>query len=152
MMNESYEIKNATNFVAGTVGVPGDRIFFLQAQSEEFILTLKVEKGQVQSLASLLAEILEDQAEAFEVPKVSEMIEPPNAAWTVGALAIGLNDLSPEVVVVAQELPDEDDAEPAEAHIHINFGQAKAFVDHALFLVEYGRDFGRQNGHKPIGE
>ena len=110
MMNESYEIKNATNFVAGTVGVPGDRIFFLQAQSEEFILTLKVEKGQVQSLASHLAEILEDQTEAFEVPKVSEMIEPPNAAWTVGALAIGLNDLSPEVVVVAQELPDEDDA------------------------------------------
>jgi hypothetical protein len=31
-------------------------------------------------------------------------------------------------------------------------GQAKAFVDQALFLMEYGRDFGRQNGHKPIGE
>ncbi|MEC7829164.1 MAG: DUF3090 family protein, partial [Actinomycetota bacterium] len=84
--------------------------------------------------------------------RVADMIEPPNAVWTVGALAIGLSDESGEIVVVAQELPDQDETDPSEAHIHISFEQAKAFVDHALFLIEYGRDFGRQNGHKRIGE
>ena len=80
------------------------------------------------------------------------MIETPNAVWTVGALAIAISDEPDQIVIVAQELPARDEVEPLEAHIYINFGQANAFVDHALFLIEYGRDFGRQNGHKRIGE
>ena len=151
-MTDNYQIKDPQNFVAGTVGAPGARIFYLQAHDENLVLTLKVEKGQVQSLASHLAEILEDTESPTSAVAISEMIEPPNAVWTVGALAIGLGEETEEVVVVAQELPDQEESEPSQAHIHISFDQAKAFVDHALFLIEYGRDFGRQNGHKPIGD
>jgi len=151
-MTENYEIKNPTNFVAGTVGAPGDRIFYLQAHDDNLVLTLKVEKGQVQSLASHLAGVLEDSGDPVSVVPVNEMLEPPNAVWTVGGLAIGLSEEPERIVVVAQELPDDEESEPSRAHLHISLGQAKAFVDHALFLVEYGRDFGRQNGHKPIGE
>ena len=92
-----------------------------------------------------------DQIDQTSV-ELKEMVEPPNAAWTVGALAIGVTEDPKEIVVVAQELPDREDDAPSEAHIHISYGQAKAFIDHALFLIEYGRDFGRQNGHKPVGE
>ena len=48
-------------------------------------------------------------------------------------------------------LDDDDDpeAEGAEARFHLTYEQARGFVGHALFLVEYGRDFGRQNGHRP---
>ena len=151
-MTDNYEIRSPDNFVAGTVGGPGERIFYLQAQGEGSILTLKVEKGQVQSLASHLLELIEAEAREVVAARVADMVEPPNAVWTVGALAIGLSDESREIVVVAQELPDQDQNDPSEAHIHISFVQAKAFVDHALFLIEYGRDFGRQNGHKRIGE
>ena len=151
-MTDNYEIRSPDNFVAGTVGGPGERIFYLQAQGEGSILTLKVEKGQVQSLASHLLEFIEAEDREVVAARVADMVEPPNAVWTVGALAIGLSDESREIVVVAQELPDQDQNDPSEAHIHISFEQAKAFVDHALFLIEYGRDFGRQNGHKRIGE
>ena len=151
-MTDNYEIRSPDNFVAGTGGGRGERIFYLQAQEEGSILTLKVEKGQVQSLASHLLELIEAEDREVVAARVADMIEPPNAVWTVGALAIGLSDESREIVVVAQELPDQDQNDPSEAHIHISFEQAKAFVDHALFLIEYGRDFGRQNGHKRIGE
>ena len=150
-MTDNYEITNPQNFVAGTVGAPGARIFYLQAHDESLVLTLKVEKDQVQSLASHLAEMLEGSTPASSV-SATEMIEPPNAVWTVGALAIGPGEEPEQIVVVAQELPDQEESEPSQAHIQISLGQAKAFVDHALFLIEYGRDFGRQNGHKPIGE
>ena len=151
-MTDNYEIRSPDNFVAGTVGGPGERIFYLQAQGEGSILTLKVEKGQVQSLAGHLLELIESVDSEVVAARVADMVEPPNAVWTVGALAIGLSDESREIVVVAQELPDQDQNDPSEAHIHISFEQAKAFVDHALLLIEYGRDFGRQNGHKRIGE
>ena len=151
-MTENYEIRNPNNFTAGTIGEPGERIFFLQAAGEGSVLTFKVEKGQVQSLASHLLESIEAEDRDVVPAQVADMVEPPNAVWTVGALAIGLSDEPREIVVVAQELPDQDQNDPSEAHIHISFEQAKAFVDHALFLIEYGRDFGRQNGHKRIGE
>ena len=151
-MTDNYEIRNPTNFVAGTVGEPGERIFYLQAVGDGSVLTLKLEKGQVQSLASHLLQIIEDEANDITAGPVNNMIEPPNAVWTVGALAIALSEEPSEIVVVAQELPDQDEVEPSEAHIYISFSQAKAFVEHALFLMEYGRDFGRQNGHKRIGE
>ena len=151
-MTDNYEIRNPINFVAGTVGGPGDRIFYLQAQGDGSVLTLKLEKDQVQSLASHLLEIVEGETNDITAAQITDMIEPPNAVWTVGALAIAISDELNQIVIVAQELPDQDEVEPLEAHIYINFGQAKAFVDHALFLIEYGRDFGRQNGHKRIGE
>ena len=88
-MTDNYEIRSPDNFVAGTVGGPGERIFYLQAQGEGSILTLKVEKGQVQSLASHLLELIEAEDREVVAARVADMIEPPNAVWTVGALAIG---------------------------------------------------------------
>ncbi|MFQ3329657.1 MAG: hypothetical protein ACI85J_001397, partial [Candidatus Poriferisodalaceae bacterium] len=112
----------------------------------------KVEKGQVQSLASYLADVLDDQSEKPAASSISNMVEPPNAIWTVGALAIAVEENTKALVVIIQELVDNEQDKPAETHIHLTPSQAKAFIDHALFLIEFGRDFGRQNGHKPIGE
>ena len=151
-MSDSYELRNPDNFVAGTVGEPGNRIFFLQVVEENLVVSLKCEKGQVQALASYLAEVLEDRGVTPEPTPVADMVEPVAAAWTIGGLAIGVEGDSDAIVVVAQELVEEDDIEPADAHIHLTAGQAKGFIDHALFLVEYGRDFGRQNGHRRLGD
>lgn len=151
-MSDSYELRNPDNFVAGTVGEPGNRVFFLQAVEENLVVTFRCEKGQVQALASYLAEVLDDRGLSPEPTPVANLAEPAMAVWTIGGLAIGVDTESDALVVVAQELLDEDadpDAEPADAHIHLTPGQAKGFIDHALFLVEYGRDFGRQNGHRP---
>jgi len=65
-MSDSFELRNPDNFVAGVVGEPGERIFFLQASEENLVVTMKVEKGQVQSLASYLADVLDDQSKNLQ--------------------------------------------------------------------------------------
>ncbi|MFT7648081.1 MAG: putative repeat protein (TIGR03847 family) [Candidatus Poriferisodalaceae bacterium] len=160
-MSESFDLTGPDNFVAGTIGEPGERIFFLQARQGPEIVTLKLEKGQIQAIASSLADIIEtfefDDDELVDgklesVPP-TEMHEPVMAAWTVGDLGLGIDEAGHRVVVMAEELPDDDDSESgAAARFHLTAGQAQGFVDHALFLLEYGRDFGRQNGHRKIGE
>ena len=147
-MSESFDLLGPTNFVAGTVGEPGSRIFFLQANDETTLVSLKAEKGQVQALASGMAEVLDaDEGEHGDQVRPTDLIEPVLAAWTVGSLGIGVDEANQRVVVLATELDEEDD-DPATARFHLTYAQARGFINQALFLVEYGRDFGRQNGHR----
>ncbi len=148
-MSDSFELRNPDNFVAGTIGEPGDRIFYLQVVEENLVVTLKCEKGQVQALASYLGEVLDDRDLDPQPTPLQDLVEPPIAAWTIGGLAIGVEPDGDAIVVIAEELVDEEGDEPASAQIHLTAGQARGFIDHALFLIEYGRDFGRQNGHRP---
>src|SRR3954466_5028928 len=47
-------------FVAGTVGQPGDRAFFLQARSGRRVTSVGLEKFQVTLLAERLEELLDE--------------------------------------------------------------------------------------------
>ena len=70
-------------FVAGTVGQPGDRTFYLQASGGGRTVSVALEKVQVQ----LLAERLEDrrQREQVLVPVVDEEDLGPGAHRDTGA-------------------------------------------------------------------
>ncbi|HMU37309.1 MAG TPA: DUF3090 family protein, partial [Marmoricola sp.] len=46
-------------FVAGVVGVPGQRTFFLQARSGRRIISVSMEKEQVVILADKISDLLE---------------------------------------------------------------------------------------------
>ncbi|MDG2263363.1 MAG: DUF3090 family protein [Actinomycetota bacterium] len=148
-MSESFDLLDPTNFVAGTVGEPGDRIFFIQGADTTDLVSLKLEKGQVQGLASGMAELLDRLDVDKTASPPSTLIEPVMAAWTVGGLGIGLDEEGQRVVVVADEIIENDEQEAATARFHLTYSQARGFIEHSLFLVEYGRDFGRQNGHRP---
>jgi len=147
-VSESFDLMTLNNFVAGTVGEPGERIFYLQAEDDRTLVSLKLEKGQVQALASGMADVLADLDE-HEPLRPSEMTEPVVEAWTVAMLGIGIDEDNDQLVVLANEV-QEDESEANTARFHLTFPQAQGFVEHALFLVEYGRDFGRQNGHRPL--
>ena len=60
-------------FVAGTVGQPGERTFYLQARQDDRLVTLKLEKQQVAALAELLGELLSDRGEHGPLPDASSM-------------------------------------------------------------------------------
>lgn len=148
-MSESFDLLDPTNVVAGTVGGPGERIFFLQAHDASQLVTLKLEKGQVQALASGIAEVLDDVGDESDPIRPTEMVEPVMAAWTIAGLGIGVDPDAQRVVIIAEELVDDEDGESASAHLHLGHGEARGFVAHALALIDFGRDFGRQNGHRP---
>lgn len=51
-------------FVVGTVGEPGQRAFFLQAREGMRLVTVGIEKQQVEILAARMAELIEEVREA----------------------------------------------------------------------------------------
>lgn len=62
-------------FVAGTVGEPGQRAFFLQARSENQVTTVALEKQQVeilgQRVGELLDELMANQGTATTIPALT---------------------------------------------------------------------------------
>ena len=151
MSGESFDLPEVRSFTAGTVGPAGERIFYLQAVTDLETVSVRLEKGQVQALATAVDQLLDNIGADREGAPPVELVEPVTELWTVAALGVGWDSDDERLVVVAQELVTDEEAavEAAEGRFHLRPDQARGFVEHAVFLVEYGRDFGRQNGHKP---
>jgi len=113
-------------FVAGTVGQPGHRTFFLQARKGSALVSVVVEKVQVQVLAERLALLLAEVARrGAQVPEAlapsdddtAPLGEPLTEAFRVGTMTLGWDPQREQVVVEAraqQEADDDDDEEEEE--------------------------------------
>jgi uncharacterized repeat protein (TIGR03847 family) len=60
MPRRRYIFDPPERFIAGTVGEPGDRTFFLQARDGGRITSVALEKVQVAALAQRLGDLLEE--------------------------------------------------------------------------------------------
>src|SRR3954463_2565891 len=60
MPREVFDYDPADRFVAGTVGEPGARTFFLQARSGTRVTSVALEKAQVSVLAERVDELLDE--------------------------------------------------------------------------------------------
>jgi uncharacterized repeat protein (TIGR03847 family) len=106
-------------FVAGTVGEPGHRAFFLQARQGGAIVSVAAEKTQVAVLAANLAALLDTLAErgveGIPVDAGDRAIddqplgEPLVEAFRIGAMTIGWESASRMVVIQAAALTDDED-------------------------------------------
>jgi uncharacterized repeat protein (TIGR03847 family) len=114
-------------FVAGTVGQPGHRTFFLQARKGSALVSVALEKIQVQVLAERLALLLAEVARrGAQVPEAlapsdddsAPLGEPLVEAFRVGTMTIGWDPQREQVVVetlAQQESDEEAEDEEAEA-------------------------------------
>lgn len=151
-------------FVAGTVGEPGARVFFLQARAAGRITSVALEKQQVTLLAEqidkLLDEVLRVSSGDAPVPAASAdplddldpLEQPIEEEFRVGTLALGWDPSTERLVIVAQA-PGEDDAEvpgpaideeddedgPDVLRVRLTGDQARAFAKRALSVVSAGR-------------
>ncbi|MGV9307304.1 MULTISPECIES: DUF3090 domain-containing protein [unclassified Nonomuraea] len=141
-------------FVAGALGQPGARIFFLQARAEGRLTTVALEKLQVAALAGKLEELLDEVLRrtggSAQVPAVAptELIDnapldqPITEDFRVGTMALAWDPDRDQVIVEAQEITDEEDLEapePSMLRVHISAGAARAFSQRALKIVAQGR-------------
>lgn len=140
-MSPSFDLEVPDHFTAGTLGAPGERIFYLQARQSPTLVTLKCDKEQVRGLAEYLAELLTRlPAAGAEPPREAPLLEPIQPAWVVASLGVGYDDADDRIVVVANELVEEEGAgEPATARFRITRSQAAAFVERARALIKAGR-------------
>jgi uncharacterized repeat protein (TIGR03847 family) len=146
-VSESFQLAAPDHFTAGAVGVPGQRVFYIQARERRAVVTLKCEKEQVSALAEYLSGLIE------KLPKgavegeagAGALLEPVEPAWAVASLGVGYDEGSGRIVVVANEQVEEEEEggppapEPASARFAIGKAQATAFVERARALVKAGR-------------
>jgi uncharacterized repeat protein (TIGR03847 family) len=153
-------------FVAGAVGQPGSRAFFLQARSEGRVTTVGLEKFQVAVLADrldeLLDEVLRRSGGRAPVPAMAPadladkapLDLPIDEDFRVGTMALAWDPETSQVVIEAQEITEDDEAgeeeevvapvdddrpEPAVLRVRISPGVARAFTQRALEIVAAGR-------------
>jgi uncharacterized repeat protein (TIGR03847 family) len=161
MSRQVFEFRDPDRFVVGTVGMPGERTFFLQARKGNAITSIVAEKGQVSVLAEridqLLNEVVETREVDVEIPPagVDRLFDsgpldaPIVEEFRVGAMALGWDDASSHVVIEAHaineesdeipEIADDDDDGPDTLRVWITAVQARAFAERSRAVVSAGR-------------
>jgi uncharacterized repeat protein (TIGR03847 family) len=152
-----HEFDPPERFVAGTVGEPGGRTFFLQARSGPRLVSVALEKQQVVVLAERVDELLDEVMTAGDnqqlVPAVapvgledSEPLEQPiEEQFRAGTMTLSWDPSIERVVIEVFPLletgnDEQEDAEPDEVFlVRLEAGPARAFVRRAALVVEAGR-------------
>jgi uncharacterized repeat protein (TIGR03847 family) len=148
-MTRTIDLNPVSTITVGTIGEPGQRVFYLQARRGPTAITIETEKEQVRALAMGIHQFLEELVQRFpertdlEPVLQSELnLAPPlETEFKVGQMGLGYDSDQDLVVVVAQSLQTEDEPEEnaVTARFWITRGQAKAMADHALEVVSQGR-------------
>ncbi|HET7430494.1 MAG TPA: DUF3090 domain-containing protein [Nocardioides sp.] len=153
-----HEFDPPERFVAGTVGEPGARTFFLQARSGPRLVSVALEKQQVAVLAErideLLDEVMASTGTETLIPAVapvglddSEPLEQPiDEQFRAGTMTLswdpGISRVVIEVFPLTESAEDDDpeEAEPDEVFlVRIEAGPARAFVKRAALVLDAGR-------------
>ncbi|MET9765434.1 DUF3090 domain-containing protein [Streptomyces sp. NPDC006372] len=169
MSRQVFLYDHPERFVAGTVGLPGRRSFFLQASAGTRVTSVALEKTQVAALAERMEELLDEVVRrsggSASVPAVapSEINDtapldtPIEEEFRVGTMALAWDGDEQLMIVEAQalvELDAESEEDLAEAEerllqdeengppmlrVRLTGAQARAFAKRALDVVNAGR-------------
>ncbi|GAB4586112.1 DUF3090 domain-containing protein [Nocardia sp. IFM 10818] len=145
-------------FIAGTVGEPGDRAFYLQAVQEPRVVSVLLEKQQVKVLADRMGLLLDEVARRFGTPvppqpadvaDVDPLVTPIDAEFRVGTMGLGWDADAGAVVVellaITETEVDEsvvlDDTEegPDAVRVFLTPVQAREFALRSARVIAAGR-------------
>lgn len=148
------ELGPVDRITADAVGEPGDRTFYIQARAGEELVTVIVEKQQVQLLAASVLELLEDapaDEPAADEPAMS-LEEPLFPRWRAGRLSIGFDEERELFMLEVEEFqPDLEDldaedppallpeTEPESIRIWASPAQMLALSRHGAAVAARGR-------------
>ena len=159
MPRQVYLFDPPDRFIAGTVGQPGDRTFYLQASGAGRIVSVALEKVQVQVLAERLEELLEEVRRRgvgevpATVPRELEDTAPLDApveeefrvstmglAWDGEDAMVVVEALAPAESEETEVEPlSESDEGPDALRVRITAEAARAFIQRAQRVVAAGR-------------
>ncbi|MCU1406332.1 MAG: hypothetical protein JWQ43_2635 [Glaciihabitans sp.] len=145
--------------VVGTVGQPGSRTFYLQARTGSKIVSIALEKEQSAVLAEKIEEILDDlmtkDGNPYSVPTATpiELVDndpleqPVDEQFRTGALGLGWDPSTAQVVIEAypyaeedEDAPDSEMVEPVEMLLlRMPVGTSRAFAKRTREIVGAGR-------------
>jgi uncharacterized repeat protein (TIGR03847 family) len=119
-VSDPIELDPVSRITAAAMGEPGERTFYLQARSDETVISLLLEKQQVAMLALHLDELLDRVGKSPEpddpaVPDLDalDLEEPVVASFRVGQIGLGYDESRDLVLVQCDEFIPEDEDEPS---------------------------------------
>ncbi len=156
MPRQFFLFERPHRFVAGTVGEPGDRVFFLQAADGARVVSVALEKQQVEVLADRLEQLLDEvvartgtalpaadtDSEALALPIDEEFrVSAMGLAWDgdAGLVVIEAQAPTEDSGVAEQTLLEDVDEGPDALRVRIEPTRARAFVERARRVISAGR-------------
>ncbi len=141
------ELNPVSRITTGAVGPPGKRVFYIQARTESRLVSLIVEKHQIQAFAIGLEEFLEElEGRLPDLPEASaeydsaemELEEPLDPLFRVGQIGLGYDEESDRLVLIARQLESEDEGTEV-VRLWCTRSQLRAMSFWGLELASQGR-------------
>ena len=157
MTRAIHVFRTPDRFVAGTVGQPGSRTFYLQAVHDKRVVSVLCEKQQVAILAERIGALLVEINRRFgtplppetEVADLSPLITPVDAEFQVGTMGLGWDAEAESVVVELLAVSETefdasvilDDAEegPDAVRVFLSPESARQFAERSQRVISAGR-------------
>lgn len=154
MPRRVFDFDTPDRFVAGVIGEPGARAFYLQARQGGALVSIGLEKTQVAALAGRMSELL-DTVEGLSgelppgVTRDDQPLEEPTVElFRVGLMALAWDATAEQIVIEAQPLGDEPElsaasdqaaAAPDLFRVRVEPARARDFIRRAAVLIAAGR-------------
>ncbi|EFV92094.1 hypothetical protein ES5_07579 [Dietzia cinnamea P4] len=153
-----HEFRDPARFVVGTVGQPGERVFFVQATEAGRTISVRCEKQQAQILSERMGDLLDEIAAKSDIPvppaggvvdDLDPLEMPVDAEFQVGTMGLGWDGERNQIVVelLAMDpsatdesvvLSDAEDA-PDALRVFLTPQRARQFVLRSERVVSAGR-------------
>lgn len=150
MSPSEYDLRPVNKITTGAIGPQGKRVFYIQARKGDELVTLIVEKQQVQALAIGLEQFLADLDNRFpDLPDAAadynendmELEQPIDPAFRVGNMGLGYDDENDLLVLVAREITDESEEteEGSVARFWCTRSQLRSMCNWGMEVASRGR-------------
>jgi len=165
MTHQVFAFDPPERFVAGTVGPPGERTFYLQARGGGRVVSVALEKVQMSLLAEKLEELLAEASSRFglKVPENPAVVDndpldsPVEEEFRVGTLGLAYDVEDSSVIIEAiaveeaefdadaeTDAPEDDEAGEIPDHldrlrVRLTPQGVRDFVDRAKRVLAAGR-------------
>ena len=158
-----FDHEEASRFIVGTVGSPGERAFYIQVRSTSGITTVAVEKSQVVALSERLRELLTEvrrsklaSLDELDLPAIvdNESLEfPIEEDFRAGVMGISWDPQTQRVAIEIQSIADGEFTElisqdeelsgvedpPDLLRLTVRLNQVKGFCNRAELVLQAGR-------------
>ncbi len=146
-MAHQIDLNPASHLTMGTIGLPGQRTFYLQGSRGAQTISLVIEKEQAILLGSSLEGFVEEleRNHPTATRAVSEPVwmdmrlrEPVEELFRVGNMGLGYSENDDLVVLIAYELVEEGD-DPNVVSYWASRTQIQSLIKHIGDVVKQGR-------------
>jgi uncharacterized repeat protein (TIGR03847 family) len=158
MSRQVHVFRSPERFLAGTIGVPGEREFFFQVVDGRRVLSVSCEKQQVAVLADRLGSLIEEIGRRFgaqagdgqdDASGEAPLDTPVDAEFRVGTMGLAWDSERAQVIVELLALTEEEVGEdivledredgPDALRVFLTLAEARDFARHAERVVAAGR-------------